>query len=88
LILRYGVGGWNALHQDLYGVVFFPFQVLSWFCLSRAWTLRAALEELAHRVSVRVLRSGVTASCPAAAYCAATGKSAHAAAARKAKPSY
>ena len=27
LILRYGAGDWNALHQDLYGDVFFPFQV-------------------------------------------------------------
>jgi hypothetical protein len=29
LILRYGQGDWNALHQDLYGDVFFPFQVLT-----------------------------------------------------------
>ncbi len=29
LILRYGPGDWNALHQDLYGKVFFPFQVLT-----------------------------------------------------------
>jgi hypothetical protein len=29
LILRYGVGDWNALHQDLYGDVSFPFQVLT-----------------------------------------------------------
>jgi uncharacterized protein len=34
LILRYGPGDWNALHQDLYGEVFFPFQVLT--ILSRA----------------------------------------------------
>lgn len=28
LILRYGAGGYNTLHQDLYGDVFFPFQAL------------------------------------------------------------
>jgi uncharacterized protein len=29
LILRYSAGDWNALHRDLYGDVFFPFQVLT-----------------------------------------------------------
>jgi uncharacterized protein len=29
LILRYGPGDWNALHQDLYGDVWFPFQVVT-----------------------------------------------------------
>jgi len=29
LILRYGEGHWNALHQDLYGAVYFPFQILT-----------------------------------------------------------
>jgi uncharacterized protein len=29
LILRYGEGDWNALHQDLYGDVWFPFQAVT-----------------------------------------------------------
>jgi hypothetical protein len=29
LILRYGAGGWNALHQDIYGDVAFPFQAVT-----------------------------------------------------------
>jgi hypothetical protein len=29
LILRYGAGDWNALHQDLYGDVHFPFQAVT-----------------------------------------------------------
>ncbi|RFS15806.1 2OG-Fe(II) oxygenase [Emticicia sp. C21] len=28
LILKYHVGDWNALHQDLYGEVYFPFQIV------------------------------------------------------------
>lgn len=28
LILKYGTGGFNTLHQDLYGDIFFPFQVI------------------------------------------------------------
>src|SRR5690606_12777064 len=28
LILKYGKGGFNTLHQDLYGEVFFPMQVV------------------------------------------------------------
>jgi uncharacterized protein len=28
LILRYGAGGFNTLHQDLYGDIYFPFQVV------------------------------------------------------------
>jgi uncharacterized protein len=29
LMLRYRAGDWNALHQDLYGEVYFPFQVVT-----------------------------------------------------------
>jgi uncharacterized protein len=36
LILRYEAGGFNTLHQDLYGEVYFPFQVV--FVLSQPGT--------------------------------------------------
>jgi len=32
LILRYRAGDWNALHQDLYGALHFPFQILTTLC--------------------------------------------------------
>ena len=35
LMLRYHEGDWNALHQDLYGDVYFPFQVLTVLSESR-----------------------------------------------------
>lgn len=28
LILKYGAGDWNALHQDMYGELYFPFQAV------------------------------------------------------------
>lgn len=28
LILKYGIGGYNTLHQDLYGDIYFPFQLV------------------------------------------------------------
>ena len=28
LILKYGSGDWNALHQDMYGALYFPFQAV------------------------------------------------------------
>lgn len=34
LILRYEAGGFNTLHQDLYGEIYFPFQIV--FVLSQA----------------------------------------------------
>ncbi|RYU95664.1 2OG-Fe(II) oxygenase [Emticicia agri] len=34
LILKYHTGDWNALHQDLYGKVYFPFQIV--FFLTQA----------------------------------------------------
>jgi len=34
LILKYGKGDWNALHQDLYGNIYFPFQIV--FFLTQA----------------------------------------------------
>jgi hypothetical protein len=35
LILRYNAGGYNTLHQDIYGEVFFPFQVV--LMLKQPW---------------------------------------------------
>ena len=36
MILRYESGGYNTLHQDIYGEIFFPFQVV--FMLSQKGT--------------------------------------------------
>jgi uncharacterized protein len=38
LILRYRAGDWNALHQDLYGEVYFPFQILTVLSDARDYT--------------------------------------------------
>ena len=35
LILKYGKGEYNMLHQDIYGNIFFPFQLV--FFLNEPW---------------------------------------------------
>ncbi len=36
LLLKYGIGGFNTLHQDLYGEIYFPLQAV--FMLNVKWT--------------------------------------------------
>lgn len=46
LLLRYESGGYNTLHQDLYGTVFFPFQVVKphWHCAdARVFVVKGTL---------------------------------------------
>ena len=59
LILRYGEGDWNALHQDLYGDVYFPFQVVTVLTDEDEQVEYGfdELDELAHAYAVTIHKS-------------------------------
>ena len=61
LMLQYGAGDWNALHQDMYGELYFPFQAVLMLC-----------QPGQDFIGGRVRPDGAAAPDAVAGYCAAT----------------